>query len=171
MARTATIEKPKAAQPQAQAEQSAPAAPKTADELLAGVMAIEAELGAIPERRRRATEIAVDETETKKIESALAIVEELNTKERTLHIQRWRAQKAYLAAAHKEASEINLQAEVSMAREELHAAQQAVKDATAVRDTAEHKLKTIAGQWRGAAMRAQELAGEIQRHERERPQP
>jgi hypothetical protein len=168
MARTATVEKPKTAPAPAQVTQSAPAV-FDADALLAEQMRIEAELDAIPERRRRAAEVAVNETETKKIESALAIVEELNTKERTLRIQRWNARKAYLTAAHKEASEIDLQAEVSKAREELGQAERAVKDAIAQRDEVARKFKTIAGQWRGAAMRAQELLGEIQKLEGEKP--
>lgn len=156
--------KPKIAQP--------PATSKTADELLADQMAIDAELEALPARIQQAKDLAADSIDDKTIASALATAEELKQKETTLKIKRWHARRSYLVAAHEEARAMGSKSpdEVSKAREELSAAEQSVKQALATRDVADRKFKTVVGQWRAAAMTAQQLQGDLQRLEQERPQ-
>jgi predicted nucleic acid-binding Zn-ribbon protein len=152
--------------------QPPPAPSQTADELLAEVVRIEAELEAIPSRIQSAKDLAADSIDDKIITDSLAVVAELEQKATTLRIKHWHARKAYLLAAREEAltPSPKLQDEMVAAREELSQAEKAVKAAIATRDAAKHKLTTLAGRFRGGAILAQEIANQIQRHGEDRPQ-
>jgi chromosome segregation ATPase len=146
--------------------------PKTADELHAEQLTIEAELEALPSRIQQAKDLASDSIDDKIIADALATVAELKQKETTLKIQHWHAKRSYLLAAREEALQASTRLPDTLvkAREELSQAQKAVKEATSRASVTEQKFKSIAGQLTSASIRAQELLGELQRHEQARPQ-
>jgi hypothetical protein len=172
MARTATTEKMKTGPLSMQADQSAPT-PKTADELHAEVMRLEAELEAAPTRIQQLRAIAQDSLDDAKMTDALLTAKEIEeVTVPMLKIKLWNAKRSHLQAslAETKSLEEKLGGEVAREREDLSRAEQGLKVATEQRVAIERRFKIAADQFRGATMRAQQISGDLQRHEREKPQ-